>query len=134
MKADIEQRGLSARVLFTGFVPDSELAVLYNLARALVLPSLEEGFGLPAVEAMACGAPVIASDRGSLPEVVGQVGLFFDPSRPDVLVTLLRDVLSSESIRDRMSLAGLERAKLFTWELAAQSTAALFERVLNEVR
>jgi glycosyltransferase involved in cell wall biosynthesis len=83
---------------------------------------------------MACGAPVIASDRGSLPEVVGQVGLFFDPSRPDVLVTLLRDVLSSESIRDRMSLAGLERAKLFTWELAAQSTAALFERVLNEVR
>lgn len=134
LKADIEQRGLAARVSFTGFVPDSELVVLYNLARVLVLPSLEEGFGLPAVEAMTCGAPVIASDRGSLPEVVGQAGLFFDPSRPDVLVKLLRDVLSSESIRDRMILAGLERSKLFTWELAAQSTAALFERVLNEVR
>lgn len=134
LKADVEQRGLADRVLFTGFVPDSELVVLYNLARALVLPSLEEGFGLPAVEAMACGTPVIASDRGSLPEVVGTAGVFFDPRRPDVLVTLLRDVLSSESIRDRMSRAGLERSKLFTWELAAKSTAALFGRVIHEVR
>ena len=132
LKADIEQRGLADRVLFTGFVPDNELVVLYNMARALVLPSLEEGFGLPAVEAMACGTPVIASDRGSLPEVVGSAGLFFDPSRPDVLVTVLRDVLNSESIRDRMSLAGLERSRLFTWELGAKSTAALFHRVIRE--
>ncbi|MGE0470176.1 MAG: glycosyltransferase family 4 protein [Nitrospira sp.] len=132
LKADIEQRGLADRVLFTGFVPDNELVVLYNLARALVLPSLEEGFGLPAVEAMACGTPVIASDRGSLPEVVESAGLFFDPSRPDVLVTVLRDVLNSESIRDRMSLAGLERSRLFTWELGAKSTAALFDRVIRE--
>lgn len=134
LKAIIDQLGLADRVLFTGYVPDSELVVLYNLAEALVLPSLEEGFGLPAVEAMACGTPVIASDRGSLPEVVGDAGVFFDPNRPDVLVTLLRDVLTSESNRSRMSLAGLERSKLFTWELAAQSTAALFDRVLKEVR
>lgn len=132
LKADVEERGLAGRVLFTGFVPDNELVVLYNLARALVLPSLEEGFGLPAVEAMACGTPVIASDRGSLPEVVGPAGLFFDPSRPDVLATLLHDVLSSESIRGRMSQTGLERSKLFTWDLAAKYTAALFDRVFRE--
>ena len=134
LKAIIDQLGLADRVLFTGYVPDSELVVLYNLAQALVLPSLEEGFGLPAVEAMACGTPVIASDRGSLPEVVGAAGMFFDPSRPDLLLTHLRDVLRSESVRDRMRLVGLERSKLFTWELAAQSTIALFDRVLNEVR
>ncbi|MEC4888438.1 MAG: glycosyltransferase family 1 protein [Nitrospira sp.] len=134
LQAKIDQLDLADRVLFTGYVPDSELVVLYNLAQALVLPSLEEGFGLPAVEAMACGTPVIASDRGSLPEVVGEAGVFFDPGRPDQLLAHLRDVLGSDSARDRMSRAGLERSKLFTWELAAQSTRALFDRVLNEVR
>jgi glycosyltransferase involved in cell wall biosynthesis len=132
LKAEVEERGLADRLFFTGFVPDSELVILYNNARALVLPSLEEGFGLPAVEAMACGIPVIASDRGSLPEVVGEAGVFFDPSRADMLVTLLRDVLNNKSHRESMSRVGLERSKLFTWKLAAQSTAALFHRVLHE--
>lgn len=132
LKADIEQRGLEKAVLFTGFVPDPELVELYNAARALVLPSLEEGFGLPAVEAMACGTPLISSDRGSLPEVVGQAGRLFDPCRPDVLVTVLREVLGSESMRDQMRQAGLKRSRLFTWESAAQSTVRLFARVISE--
>ncbi len=132
LKSDIDQRGLEKSVLFTGFVSDQDLVELYNVAHALVLPSLEEGFGLPAVEAMACGTPVIASDRGSLPEVVGQAGRFFDPARPDLLVTILQEVLNSESLRGSMRLAGLERSKLFTWKAAAQSIIALFHHVISE--
>ena len=80
IEAAIAAAGLNDRVLLPGFVPDAELVYLYSRAYALVQPSLMEGFGLPAVEAMACGTPVVSSRAGSLPEVVGDAGLFFDPT------------------------------------------------------
>ncbi|MEX5214722.1 MAG: glycosyltransferase family 4 protein [Nitrospiraceae bacterium] len=131
LRADIDRHGLQPKVIFTGFVSDLELVELYNAAQAAVLPSLEEGFGLPAVEAMACGTPIICSDRGSLPEVVGPAGQLFDPGRPDELAAVLRQVLGNERLRDSMREAGLQRSRTFTWDAAAQSTLALFDRLIG---
>jgi glycosyltransferase involved in cell wall biosynthesis len=131
LRVDINRHGLQARIIFTGFVPDPELVELYNAAQAAVLPSLEEGFGLPAVEAMACGTPLICSDRGSLPEVVGPAGRLFDPGRPDELAAVLRQVLGDERLRDSMRESGLQRSQIFNWDAAAHSTLALFDRMLG---
>ena len=94
----------------------AEQPLWYNAADAFAYPSLYEGFGLPPLEAMACGVPVITSDRASLPEVVGDAGRLVDPERPDALAAALAEVLSDESTRARMRQAGLARARRFTWE------------------
>ncbi len=123
---------LARRVVFTGFVPDADLVALYNGALAFVSPSLGEGFGLPALEAMACGLPVLASDRGSLPEVVGEAGLFFDPEQPDAIARVI-DALALEPAR-RQELAGAarRRAASFSWERGAREAEACFRRALGE--
>ncbi len=127
LTAELARLGLGEHVQFTGFVIDEELASLYAAAQALVLPSFDEGFGLPAVEAMACGLPVLASERGSLPEVLGAAGRYFDPLKPEALAIELRGLLSDERSREQMKSAGLERIKLFTWERAARDTLNLLE-------
>ena len=121
--------GLESRVTFTGFVPDEDLALLYNAATVLALPSFDEGFGLPAVEAMACGLPVLASRSGSLPEVVGTAGVFFDPRDPAEMAAALLRVLEDPELRGELSAEGLRRAALFTWSAAARETVRLFERL-----
>jgi glycosyltransferase involved in cell wall biosynthesis len=118
---------LQSRVTFTGFVPDAHLAVLYNAATMLVLPSLDEGFGLPAVEAMACGLPIAASRSGSLSEVVGPAGVLFDPRDREAMAAALRGLLEDADLRARLSAEGLRRAGLFTWEAAARDALRLFE-------
>ena len=125
----IRKRDLSERVRFAGYVPDDDLVYFYNAATALAFPSLEEGFGLPAVEAMACGTPVVASNRGSLPEVVGNAGRFFDPEDPRDMRKALADVLESETLRAEMRARGLERSLRFTWEASARTTLSLFEEL-----
>ena len=116
--------GYEDRVLLPGFVPDAELVHLYRRAYALVQPSLMEGFGLPPVEAMACGTPVVCSRAGSLPEVVGDAGLFFDPTDVGSIATTLRRLLAYPRLRDDLAGRALARASLFTWDRAA---AALLE-------
>jgi alpha-1,3-rhamnosyl/mannosyltransferase len=101
-------------------VPQASLPALYSLARVLVLPSFYEGFGLPALEAMACGTPPIVSDRSSLPEVVGDVGLLIDPDDPGTLLKALDRVLDDETWHAAQRSASLRRAALFTWERTAQ--------------
>lgn len=126
-----QARGVSGRVHFPGFVPDGDLAHLYHAAEAFVFPSYLEGFGLPAVEAMACGAAVVASERGSLPEVVGDAGVYFDPQDAEGLAAALRRVLSDDGLRKEMRAKSLRRAPEFTWEKAAaqlQQVFAEFER------
>ncbi len=127
LKAKIEELDLTGKVLFTGFVEDADLTVLYNSAALIVIPSLQEGFGLPALEAMACGAPVVSSSAGSLPEVLGKAGSFFDPYSPDDMLKVIRSVLSDPVLRESMRHAGLERAKEFRWETAARQTLAIFD-------
>ena len=129
LRGRIARLGLGSQVSFAGFVPDDDLVYLYNAAQALALPSFDEGFGLPAVEAMACGTPVIASERGSLPEVLGDAGLYFDPESVAELAGRLRDVLGDAALRERLGGAGLARSRLFTWEQAARDTVAAFEEV-----
>ena len=94
-------------VKFLGELPDSELAALYSMADLFVMPSFYEGFGLPLLEAMSCGVPAIASDRTSLPEVLGQAGAFFDPSRVDALSELIYNILINRDLREKMSKKSL---------------------------
>ena len=106
IQSAITSVGLEDRVLLTGFVPDAELVYLYGRAHALVQPSLMEGFGLPVVEAMACGTPVISSRAGSLPEVVGNAGLFFDPTDVASMAATVNLVLADSRLRDELAGRG----------------------------
>jgi glycosyltransferase involved in cell wall biosynthesis len=119
LRDQIERLGLASRILFTGYIPDEELVVLLNLATVLVLPSWMEGFGLPAIEAAACGCPVIATTASPLPELLGGGGLYVDPARRADLTSALARVLGSEPLRREMRELGLAAARRLTWEAAA---------------
>ncbi len=123
--------GLDHAVTFTGFVPNDDLVALYGTASALVLPSFSEGFGLPAVEAMACGLPVAASAAGSLPEVLGSAGLLFDPHDTDAIAGTLSRLLGDAVLRTTLREAGLVRARDFSWPKAARDTIRVFEEIIG---
>ena len=128
LQREIGKRGLTQQVVFTGHLPDEKLIQFYNSAVLLVSPSLDEGFGLPGLEGMACGTPVVASRAGALPEVMGEAAQFFDPHRPDELAERMEEILRSEPLRSEMRRRGLERARKFSWELSARSLLSLFEK------
>ena len=123
------QLEMTERVTFTGFVPDEHLVALYNGATMLVLPSFNEGFGLPVVEAMACGVPVAASRRGSLPEVVGSAGVLFDPGDHEEMASVLVRLLDDGALRQHLRAEGLHRAERFSWKAAATKAVHLFEEM-----
>nr|WP_070959197.1 glycosyltransferase family 1 protein [Hyphomonas sp. Mor2] len=121
----------SGRIVFTGEISDPELAELLNAATALVFPSLWEGFGLPALEAMSCGTPVLCSDRGSLPEVVGTNGLYFDPtSTTDIAARAIR-LLNDPDLRAQQRAHALEQAQKFSWHKGAQLAETSFRNALK---
>jgi len=132
LRALVAARGLEDAVTFTGFVTDDELVSLYRTAIALVLPSFIEGFGLPAAEALACGTPVVASAVGSLPEVVGDAGLFFDPKDGPGLDAALRRVVTDPALRADLARRGLERAGRFSWVRTAKLTLAACEEAARK--
>jgi glycosyltransferase involved in cell wall biosynthesis len=115
-------------VLLTGYVPDSDLPALYSAAMAFVWPSVYEGFGLPPLEAMACGSPVVSSRASSMPEVVGDAALLFDPQNIDALRECLRTVVRDEALRRDLSARGLVRAAAFSWQRNAQETLQVYSR------
>ena len=121
--------GEDKNIVLTGFVPQADLVALYNLADVFVLPSLYEGFGFPPLEAMACGCPVVVSNRGSLPEVVGDAALLIDPQDLGSLVGALRAVEETPSLRAALIQKGLERAQQFTWRATATKTLALYNEI-----
>lgn len=121
----------SGRIVFTGEIGDAELAELLNTATALVFPSLWEGFGLPALEAMSCGTPVLCSDRGSLPEVVGDDGLFFDPtSATDIAAQTIR-LLSDPDLQAQQCARVLRQAQKFSWDKGAERAEDSFRNALS---
>lgn len=127
--AHLRELGLDNEVIFPGFVADDDLPALYGAASVFVYPSLFEGFGLPVLEAMACGAPVVCSNASSLPEVAGDAALMVAPHDTAGLAAAMQRVLSDAELRDRLSALGLAQARRFTWEEAARQTAAVYGRV-----
>ena len=124
----IKELELSDSVILTGYVPEADLPALYSGATCFVYPSYFEGFGLPPLEAMRCGAPVIVGDRTSLPEVVGAAGLLVDPFDVDALAAAIEKVINDSDLRIELSVKGLERAKLFDWRETARQTLAIYHK------
>jgi len=124
--------GLEDDVLFPGFVPASDLPWWYRAAACFVYPSVYEGFGLPVLEAMACGTPVIASSASSLPEVAGDAALMVDPLDVDALADAIKKVLSDRTLWEELRLKGLRRAAGFSWQRCAEETASVYRTALKD--
>jgi glycosyltransferase involved in cell wall biosynthesis len=121
---------LAGRATHLGYVADSQREALYKGASLLVLPSFNEGFGLPVLEAMAAGVPVIASSRGALPEVLGDAGLLIDPDDPDSLVAAMERMLTEPSLTRLLRARGLRRARLFDWTSSARALRAAYDEAV----
>jgi glycosyltransferase involved in cell wall biosynthesis len=130
-REETRRLGLADRVLFLGEIPDADLPALYNGAQAFVFPSLYEGFGLPVLEAMACGVPVVCSNTSSMPEIVGDAAIILDPQDVDAWVATLTEVLNREALRAEMRRKGQERAKMFSWEETARNTWHVYQAALE---
>jgi glycosyltransferase involved in cell wall biosynthesis len=127
----VEELSLERDVIFLGFVPDEDLPALYSLADVFVFPSLYEGFGLPPLEAMACGTPVVASRSSSLPEVIGDAGLMVSPDDPTVLAGTIRKVLNDQDLRQDLIERGVSQAQKFTWRRTGRRLLALYRSLLG---
>ncbi len=123
---------LQSKIIFTGYILDSDLSAIYSGAIAFVYPSLYEGFGLPPLEAMQCGIPVITSNTSSLPEVVGNAGITIDPKQPDELCQAMLNVVNNSKLRAEMSLRSLEQASKFSWKRCAEQTVEVYQIAANK--
>lgn len=132
LKREVEKRGLEGKVLFPGFIGDDDLPAVYSLARVFVFPSLAEGFGLPPLEAMACGTPCVVSNSSSLPEVAGVAALLFDPTSLDSFEECIVRILHDPELHRSLCAAGLDQAKRFSWARAADETLAVYRNALEE--
>lgn len=130
----IARLGVEQHVQHLGMVPDGELPRIYANADLFLMPSHYEGFGLPALEAMACGTPVIASNQGSLPEVVGDAGLLVEPADVEQIAAAAERLLTDAELRAELRAKGLERARTFTWQRTARETLAVYRSVWGRSR
>jgi len=124
--AEVRRQRWAEDVILTGYVADADLAQLYRAATAFVYPSLFEGFGLPPVEAMACGTPVVTSNISSLPEIVGDAALLIDPGDEEALAAALLQIVSDQPLRAKLREQGIVQAGKFTWRAAAEKTLQLY--------
>lgn len=120
---------LASKIIFPDFIPGDELPIFYNASDVFVYPSLYEGFGLPPLEAMSCGTPVITTNITSIPEVVENGGMLIDPYNEDELANTLEDLLNDESLRKNLSEKGLKQASKFSWENTAKKTYEFYEKI-----
>lgn len=130
----LREQGLENDVHFTGYVSDEHLPALYNLANIFVYPSLYEGFGLPVLEAMACGLPVVVSNRSSLPEVVGDAGILIDPTNVKELARILESLLKDRGQRKKLAAASLAQAQKFSWRATAEAILEALRLTYTEER
>jgi glycosyltransferase involved in cell wall biosynthesis len=128
----LDQTGVREAVVLTGYVPEADLPALYSGALCFVYPSYFEGFGLPPLEAMKCGAPVIVGNRTSLPEVVGDAALQVDPFDVDAIAAAIKRLLNDGPLRNELSRKGMERASAFSWRETARRTLKVYEQVARE--
>jgi glycosyltransferase involved in cell wall biosynthesis len=127
--AQIEKLRLTDKVKLVGYVSGEDLVLMYNAARLFIFPSLYEGFGLPPLEAMACGTPVVTSNVSSLPEVTGDAAILIDPANPDEIGVSMERVVSDENSASSLREKGLHRAGLFGWEKTAKKTLEVYRRL-----
>jgi len=127
----VQELGLQNSVIFVGEVADADLPALYSGAASFVFPSLCEGFGLPVLEAMACGASVACSNTSSLPEIVGAAALTFDPTSVSEIATSLQLLLKNPGLRQALSERSLEQAARFSWQATAGATHEVYRKVLE---
>lgn len=128
----ITRSNLRSSVRLFPNVEDRELRALYTLAHVFVFPSLYEGFGIPPLEAMACGTPVIASNASSIPEVVGDAGLYFAPSSKEELLSALDRITDDSALRETLVKKGLERSNIFSWDKTAVKTYNVYRDISLE--
>lgn len=131
MLAEIERQGLNGRVRFLGFVADADLPALYSQATLFLFPSLYEGFGLPLLEAMQCGVPVVTSHSSSLPEVVGETAVQLSPHDQKAWTNALQNLVADPAWRAHLVAAGYRRARQFSWQKAAQELLSLYQTLLR---
>lgn len=129
---EVEETRVRGSIVLTGYVPESDLPALYSGALCFVYPSYFEGFGLPPLEAMKCGAPVIVGNATSLPEVVGDAALTVDPFDVDAIAAAMDQLIKNSALREELSVKGQARAKMFDWKDTAQRTLAIYEQVHRE--
>lgn len=129
--ARVEASPARSRIRITGYITDEELAGWYSRASLFAFPSLDEGFGIPVLEAMAAGIPVVTSNCSALPEVAGDAALLVDPMSADALAEALRALTSDEDLRNQFAQRGRQRARLFSWEKAVRATWDVYRRVLR---
>lgn len=132
VKTKVEELGLSGRIVFTDYVEDEDLPALYNLAELFVYPSFYEGFGLPVLEALSSGCPVLASNVSSVPEIVGDAGILLDPNDIKGMTKAFKEFDQNSSLRGELSEKGIARAKLFSWERTARETIAVYRKLLKQ--
>ena len=125
--------GLSDHVIFTGYVPDDQLVLLYNAAQLFVYPSIYEGFGLPILEAMACGVPVVTSNTSSMPEVAGEAALLIDPFNESQIAAAMLRVLQSPDLSRKLARDGLHRAEQFAWHRTAKQTFRAYQAAVSNL-
>jgi glycosyltransferase involved in cell wall biosynthesis len=132
VRATCERLSIGGRVVFTGFLPDDDLVILLNRATVLLLPSLMEGFGLPAVEAATCGCPVIATKESPLPALLEDAGIYVDPLNAGQLEHALREVFGNDSLRARMRAAALSASRCLSWTEHANTLREIIEDAVHE--
>jgi glycosyltransferase involved in cell wall biosynthesis len=129
----IKESEVSNSIVLTGYVPEADLPALYSGALCFVYPSYFEGFGLPPLEAMKCGAPVIVSNKTSLTEVVGQAGILVNPFDVNEIASALEKVISNSNLRSELRVKGFERARLFDWRETARQTLAVYKKAAGTI-
>jgi glycosyltransferase involved in cell wall biosynthesis len=127
--SEVRALGLAPHTIFAGAVSDMELGLLYRRAAVFVLPSLYEGFGFPVLEAMIYGVPVVVSNAGSLPEIVGNYGVLCDPHFPQSIGNAIEKVLIDQDFRRHLTIGGIKRARVFSWENTARRVVEILESV-----
>ena len=132
--AQVDAAGLRERVLFPGYVDDADLAALLSGAIAFVFPSLYEGFGMPVLEAQACGVAVMTGKNSSLPEVAGDAALLVDPLDVDAIAAAMQRLVDDAALRQELTQRGFENVKRFSWEKCARETLAVLESVAKSPR
>jgi glycosyltransferase involved in cell wall biosynthesis len=132
LRRAVHRHQLHKYVRFLGYLPEETLAVMYRLAGVFVFPSLYEGFGLPPLEAMASGTPVVTSNVSSLPEVAGDAAILVDPYHPRSIADGIRRVLTDAPLRDQLRQKGLARARQFSWETSVRRVREIYREVAGE--